>query len=194
MTSIIERYWQHVFKDYQVGPRKFEIESFPDPLMSADFESQNLVAKQAQGVSFRLGVSQTSASKIQTHYGLMSLAHAAKTGWYEDLLMEGFPNETAFLTKLTDFLITTNATYLNINLGENPFAMTNIAVAGDIALIFNGVVASSKRGQGLAGVLHHIANYEAYKHGAKELFFWTKHEGLLRYSERSAFYNIKTTV
>lgn len=194
MNSIVEKYWQHVFKDYQVGPRKFEIESFPDPLMSADFESQNLVAKQAQGMSFRLGVSQTSNLKPKFAYQVIPLAHAAKLSWYEDLLMEGFPNESAFLTRLTDFLITTNATYLNIKLGERPYAMTNLAIANDIALIFNGVVASSMRGQGVAGILHHTASFEAYRHGAKKMFFWTKHEGLLRYSESTAYYNIKTTV
>lgn len=194
MSSIIEKYWQRVFKEYQVAERKFVIPSFPDPLISADFEKQNLVADHAEGISFRLGVSETTTFKPPSQYELTSLADAASTRWYENLMQQGFSNDSAFLRQLTSFLLTTNATYLNINSGREPFAMANLAIANDIALIFNGVVVNSKRGQGHAGELYRIALYEAQKHGAKKLFFWTKHAGLTRYSDESAFYNIKTTV
>lgn len=162
--------------------------------MSPDFEAQNFVAERPQGMSFRLGISRTTGQAPTADYQIHPLADAAKRDWYQDLLAEGFPCDKAFLCKLTEFLPKTNALYLNISLGGRPYAMTNLAVAGGMALILNGVVSSSMRGQGLAGILHKIASYEAYLHGSKELFFWTKHEGLLRYSENSAFYNIKAAL
>src|SRR5690606_1899968 len=153
--------------------------------MSTDFETQNLISQHPSNQSFRLGVSQTSDQKPSIDYQVDSLAHASKYAWYEDLLKEGFPSDYQFLAKLTEFLLTTNATYLNICSGDKPFAMTNLAIANDIALIFNGVVSLPLRSKGIAGSLFKTALYEAHLRGAKELLFWTKHEGLLRYSESS---------
>ena len=195
MTSIIERYWQRVFFDYQVAPRKFVIPEFPDPMISADFEKQNLIEDKARHKSFRLGVSQTRLDHPGIEYKNISLASAAKSDYYNSLMLEGFPHDYVYLKKLTAFLLTTRSHYFNLTLGDAPpYAMVNLAISEDIALIFNGVVTRSKHKQGLAGRLVDIARYEAHLHGAKEIFFWTRYDGLLRYSEYSAFNNIKTNV
>lgn len=200
MSSVVETYWQRTFADYQVSARSFFIPDYPNPIMSADFGRTNFIEStpcETSKMTFRLGVLDiTPESQCEQRYTTRPLSQGIGLDHYQDLLEKCFTNQAVFLMNLSHFLITTKAQYLNLTLENNNevVAMTNLAISGDIALLFNGCVDPRYQKQGFAYRLIRSATSEALQYGAKQVFFWTTHEALLRYANRHYYYNIKTVV
>lgn len=172
---MIEKYWGQMFKTFQVTERSYLIPGFPEKLISADFEKNNLLGdlgSQVAAQSFKLCLFPPVTQKIgMAKVEKLNVAVTRNEFWdYQKLC--NLPNYS-FMMRFLKFLVEERKEYYHFYFQEQHQIIASV-LAGctpTSVCLLNLSVDPKMRNRGIS---HELVKC-VQEHFSRPCFYWTKH-------------------
>lgn len=171
---MIETYWNEVFGQFKQDSGKFNIPGLPEPLMSAHFGVQNIIAEPTSQGSFTLCQFGPATHPHEPSVKCESLSLALDNSLFWEFQERLNPGALEFIKRLLPFLVTLKTPHYHFFIeSEGRICATVIVGESDCGcFLFNLVVDEKMRGAGLGRSMFKAIQTEF---STKSTFYWTRH-------------------